>query len=278
MPTFTERLLASCEANRSLLCVGLDPDPALMPIEDVTEFNRGIIDATKDLVCAYKPNLAFFEALGKRGMEALADTVEYIRETVPRMVIVGDAKRGDIGSSNTQYAKALFDVWGFDAVTVIGYAGGEALAPFFEYMDRGVFVLCRSSNPAATELQDLQVTADGRPMPLYQWVAVRAAEWNTRGNVGLVVGATYPGELGAVRDLCPDMPILAPGVGSQGGALSDSVKVGIDASGRNLLVSSSRGVLYASFDPAKYSRAAREAAKTLRDRINGVLAEEGRGW
>ena len=278
MPTFAERLLASCEANRSLLCVGLDPDPALMPIEDVTTFNRGIIDATKDLVCAYKPNLAFYEALGKRGIEALGDTVGYIRETAPGMVVVGDAKRGDISSTNTQYAKALFDVWGFDAATVNGYAGGEALAPFFEYMDRGVFVWCRSSNPAATELQDLQVAADGKPMPLYKWVAVRASEWNTRGNVGLVVGATYPDELGAVRALCPDMPILTPGVGSQGGVLSDSVKAGIDNSGRNLLVSSSRGVLYASFDPAQFPRAAREAARTLRDRINGILAEEGRGW
>jgi len=249
-----------------------------MPIEDVAAFNRGIIDATKDLVCAYKPNLAFYEALGNRGMEALRDTVEYIRKTVPGTVVVGDAKRGDISSSNTQYAKALFDVWGFDAATVIGYTGGEALTPFFEYTDRGVFVLCRSSNPAAAELQDLVVATDGKPMPLFRWVAVRAVEWNTRGNVGLVVGATYPDELRAVRTLCPDMPILTPGVGSQGGVLSDSVKAGIDKSGRNLLVSSSRSVLYASFDPAQFTRAAREAAKTLRDRINGILAEEGRGW
>ena len=149
MPTFTQRLAASSRANESLLCVGLDPDPTLMAIPDILRFNRGIVDATKDLVCAYKPNLAFYEAHGSRGIVALEETVAYIRSTAPGVVLLADAKRGDIGSSNAHYARALFDVWGFDAATVNGFAGGDALAPFLDYEEKGVFVWCRSSNEEA---------------------------------------------------------------------------------------------------------------------------------
>ena len=278
MPTFVQRLLAASQANKSLLCVGLDPDPSLTAIPDVVKFNEAIVDATKDLVCAYKPNMAFYEALGRQGLEALEATVSYIRAQAPGVVVLGDAKRGDIGSTNVQYAKALFEVWDLDAATVNGYAGGEALEPFFEYEEKGVFVWCRSSNPGASEFQDLTVHTDDGVSQLYEVVARRAAEWNSRGNVGLVVGATYPKQLRAVRSLCPSMPILVPAIGAQAGDLSASVTAGADATGRNLLISSSRGVLYASRDRANFAQAARGAAEHLRDRINEILREEGRGW
>jgi orotidine-5'-phosphate decarboxylase len=249
-----------------------------MAIADVAAFNRSIVDATKDLVCAYKPNLAFYEALGLRGLSALEETISYIRAEAPRVVVVGDAKRGDVGTTNARYARALFEVWGFDAATVNAWAGGESLEPFLEYEDRCVFVWCRSSNPGARDLQDLVVSSDGEATPLYRLVATRAAEWNRRGNVGVVVGATYPRELGDVRTLCPDMPILVPGVGAQSGNLRASVKAGMDRWGRNLIVSSSRGVLYASREPGGFAQAARRVAEDLRSRVNRTLEEGGKGW
>ena len=278
MPAFVQRLLEASEANQSLLCVGLDPDPSLMAVSDVLSFNRSIVDATKDLVCAYKPNLSFYEAQGSRGIEALEQTVSYIREEAPGIMVFGDAKRGDIASTNIHYAKALFDVWGFDAATVNAYGGGEALEPFFEYREKGVFVWCRSSNPGAVELQDLVLSSDGGGKRLYEIVAARAFQWNRYGNVGLVVGATYPKELGEVRSLCPDMPILVPAVGAQVGHLEAAVAAGVDTNGRNVLISSSRGVLYASRDQADFAQAARKAAEDLRGQINGILEKRGNGW
>lgn len=275
---FVQRLAAASQANHSLVCVGLDPDPDLMPVPGVLEFNRAIIEATKDLVCAYKPNLPFYEALGLPGLEALKETVSYIRDVAPQVIIVGDGKRGDIGSTNVKYAKALFEVWGFDAATVNGYAGGESLEPYFQYRDRGVFVWCRSSNPGAREFQDLTLSQAGISMPLYQWLAERASRWNTHGNAGLVVGSTYPDELKAVRARCPGMPILIPAVGAQGGDLESAVRLGLDADGYNILISSSRGIVYASRDSKDFAEAARDAARNLRDSINRILEEEGRGW
>ena len=207
MSTFVDRLAAASESTHSLVCVGLDPDPALMAVPDVVDFNQSIVDATSDLVCAYKPNLAFYEAQGPRGFEALAKTISHIQSVAPTAIIIGDAKRGDVSSTNVAYARALFDVWGFDAATINGYAGGESLEPFFDYENKGVFVWCRSSNPGAKEFQDLSISrgpargADG--IPLYQCMAERAAGWNSRGNVGLVVGSTYPDELGAVPGPLP---------------------------------------------------------------------------
>ena len=278
MPDFVQRLHVASQTNRSLLCVGLDPDPSLMPIDDVTGFNRAIVDATKDLVCAYKPNMSFYEALGLPGLAALEDTVSYIRKEAPQVVLLGDAKRGDIGSSNRQYAKALFEVWGFDAATINAWGGGEALEPFFEYRQNGVFIWCRSSNPGAGEIQDVAVSFDGGERRLFEMVAERANQWNVRGNVGLVVGATYPSDLEVVRALCPSMPILAPGVGAQAGDLEATVTAGMDASGRNLMISSSRSILYASPDAADFAAAARAAAGGLRERINQTLDQRGKGW
>ena len=275
MPSLRERLRHVSEVNRSLLCVGLDPDPASMAVPDVADFNRAIVDATADLVCVYKPNLAFYEALGSAGIVALERTVEHIRERAPDVVVLADAKRGDMASSSARYARALFETWGFDASTVNGYQGGEALEPFLDYEDKGVFVLCKTSNPGAREFQDISLASGRR---LFEEVACRAAEWDTRGNVGLVVGATYPDDLATVRGLCPDMPVLLPGVGAQGGDLAASVKAGVDGNGRGLIVSSSRGVIYASRDPADFAAAARNAAMELRGRIDAVLQEIGKAW
>ncbi len=278
MSAFLERLKAASLKNRSLLCVGLDPDPALMPVPDVLEFNRAIIDATADLVCAYKPNLPFYESLGLEGLRALEKTVAWAREQAPGVIVLGDGKRGDIGSTNTHYARALFQVWGFDAATVNCYAGGEALEPFFQYRDRGVFVWCRSSNPGAREFQDLRLWGEGQAIPLYQWVARRTQEWNVHGNAGLVVGATYPEELQAIRALCPDMPLLIPGIGSQGGDLQKAVRYGTGDKGASVIISASRSITYASRDRSGFARAARKAAQNLRDTINRILEEEGKGW
>lgn len=278
MGRFVDRLQAASTLNRSLVCVGLDPDPALMAVPDVALFNRVIVDATKDLVCAYKPNLPFYEALGLPGLVALEKTVSHIRSVAPDVLIVGDAKRGDIASTNAHYARAMFEVWGFDAATVNAYGGGEALAPFLEYEDRGVIVWCRSSNPGAREFQDVRIASGEGELPLYEWMAKLASGWNTRGNVGLVVGSTYPDELGVVRARCPGMPILVPGVGAQGGDLESSVRLGLDEGRHNIMIASSRGITYASRDERDYAEAAREAARSLREWINRVLVEKGRGW
>ena len=275
MTSFRDKLDAASEANRSLLCVGLDPDPKRMPVSDVFEFNRAIVDATADLVCAYKPNLAFYEAIGLSGLEALQRTVQHIRRQAPGVVVIGDAKRGDIGPSADAYARALFEVWGFDAATANAYGGGDTIKPFLEWPGRGVLIWCRSSNSGAADLQDLRVGDGGTPV--YQELAMRAREWATNGNLGLVLGATYPEELKKVRELCPEMPFLIPGVGAQGGALADAVSGGTDANGRRAVINSSRGVLYASRG-GDFAQAARREAARLRDEINDVLAREGVGW
>ncbi len=273
--SFVQRLQKACEAHQSLVCVGLDPDPARMPLEDVLAFNNAIVDATYDLVCAYKPNMAFYEALGIPGLEALRGTIAHIRERAAEVVVISDAKRGDIGNTSRAYARALFEVWGFDAATVNPYLGGDSVEPFLSYEDRGVFLLCRTSNPGARDLQDLTIGDDGEP--LYIHVARRAREWNVHGNVCLVVGATYPEELKRVRGICPDMPILLPGVGAQAGDLEAAVRNGVDSEGRLAIVNSSRGVLYASRGP-DFPQAARGAAERLRDSINEVLSQEGKPW
>jgi orotidine-5'-phosphate decarboxylase len=253
--------LDACRGNRSLLCVGLDPDPAKMPVKDVFEFNKAIIDATADLVCAYKPNLAFYEALGVRGLQALKKTVAYIPGNIP---VIGDAKRGDIGNTAIANARALFDYYKFDAVTLNPYLGYDSVEPFLDYEDKGVFVVCRTSNSSASEFQDL---VDNFGMKFYQSVALRAGDWNTAGNIGLVVGATYPEELREIRKLCPDMPLLIPGIGAQGGDLELSVRYGVDANKERAVIVAARQVIYASRG-ADYARVARQAARELRDTIN----------
>jgi orotidine-5'-phosphate decarboxylase len=262
---FFDKLERAARRNGSLLCVGLDPDPAQMPLPDVAAFNRAIIEATAELVCAYKPNLAFYEALGERGLAALRDTLAAIPPDIP---VIADGKRNDIGNTARAYARALFDELGVDAATVNPYLGGDAVEPFLEREEKAVFVLCRTSNPGARDLQDLSVSAPdgGEARPLFEVVAEMARRWNSRGNVGLVVGATYPEELGRVRRLCPEMTFLVPGVGAQGGDVAAVMRNGLDKGGRGLIINVSRQVLYASREK-DFAVAAAGAARRLRDEI-----------
>ena len=263
---FVDKLLAAGSRNKSLLCVGLDPDPGLMPKASLLEFNKAIVDATADLVCAYKPNLAFYEALGIDGLKALQKIIEHIPGHIP---IIGDGKRGDIGNTAKAYAKAIFVTFGFDAATVSPYLGFDSIEPFIGYKDKGVFILCRTSNPGAMDFQNL---VNGQGMPLYESVARKAKEWNVSGNIGLVVGATYTEELKAIRHLCPEMPLLIPGIGAQGGDLASTVKYGVDAQGENAIIAVSRQILYAS-QGKDFAQAARNNALELRDSINNLLSQ-----
>ncbi|MBE0480225.1 MAG: orotidine-5'-phosphate decarboxylase [Dehalococcoidia bacterium] len=263
---FVQKLARASRDNGSLLCVGLDPNPALMPVTDLFQFNREIIDATRDLVCAYKPNLAFYEALGTEGLTALERTVQHIPDSIP---IIGDAKRGDISSSSEAYAQAMFGWLDFDAITVSPYLGYDSIAPFVEYQGKGVFILCKTSNPGSSDFQELEccLPGTGERQPLYRFVARKALEWNSRGNIGLVVGATYPEQLGEIRRLCPDLPLLIPGVGAQSGDLEAAVRSGVDRRGENAIINSSRQILYASRGK-DFAQAARDQARRLRDEIN----------
>ena len=278
MLSFADRLLEASEAAQSLVCVGLDVNPALMPVPGVADFNRAIVDATADLVCAYKPNIAFYEALGIPGLRALEATVSYIRDVAPDCVIIADAKRGDIGNTVEAYATAMFDVWDFDAVTVNPWGGMDTVEAWLGRPDKGIFVWCRGSNPGAADLQDLRI-ADAKDggEPVYMRLAHDLAQLQAQGNIGLVVGATAPEQLAAVRKVCPGMPILIPGVGAQGGDLRASVRNGVDPAGRLAIINSGRGIIYASSGD-DYAEAARKAAGELRDGINRTLGEMGLGW
>jgi orotidine-5'-phosphate decarboxylase len=270
--SFLAKLQEAQTRNNSLVCVGLDPDPALMPIRSVAEFNAKIIDATADLVCCYKPNLAFYEALGEEGWDALRQTLAAIPPDIP---VIADAKRGDIGNTAAAYAKAIFDVLGCDAITANPYGGEDAVEPFIEYADRGVLIWCRSSNPSAGDFQDLLVRDESvstEALPLWQVVALRAKRWNKLGNVGIVIGATYPDQLREARALCPDMIILVPGVGAQDGSLRDSVRAGLTPQGNGIIVSASRSVLYASRE-GDYPLGARSACRLLREQVNAYRDE-----
>ncbi len=266
---FLEKLAQASKNNRSLLCVGLDPDPSLMPegVTGVFQFNRAIINATADLVCAYKPNIAFYESMGSEGLEALKRTRDYIPGDIP---VIVDAKRGDIGNTAKAYAWGLFDYFNFDATTASPYLGFDSLEPFIRYRDRGVIIICRTSNAGAVDFQSLSCEADGDHKMLFEIVAEKVNEWNTHGNLGLVVGATYPEELKLIRQRYPDMLLLIPGVGAQGGELAQVVEYGVDAGRQRTIINSSRQILYAS-KGKDFAEAARQAALELRDRINSLL-------
>lgn len=266
---FSEKLEQAVKKNRSLLCVGLDPDRQRMPENlSIFEFNKAIIDATSDLVCAYKPNLAFYEALGKEGLEALKQTVKHVPDNIP---VIADAKRGDIGNTSRAYATAIFSVLNFDASTVSPYLGFDSVEPFIEYRDKGIFILCRTSNPGSADFQSLRIRFEKKSRPLFEIVAAKASQWNTNGNVGLVVGATYPEELKLIRQSHPDMTILIPGVGAQGGDLGTAVRYGVDAKRQGIIINSSRQVIYASREK-DFPEAARRAASAIRDEINRHLS------
>jgi len=265
---FIEKLINAAKKNKSLLCVGLDPDPELMPSKvGVLKFNKAIINATADLVCAYKLNLGFYEALGDEGFDALKQTVKYIPDDIPA---IGDAKRGDIGNTAKAYAKAIFDNLGFDAATVNPYLGFDSIEPFIQYRDKGVFILCRTSNAGALDFQALHLKVQSKYYPLFEIVALKASQWNTYGNIGLVVGATYPEELRLIRQNHPDMPLLIPGIGAQKGDLASAVHYGVDAQGQKAIINSSRQIIYASREK-DFAQTARGVASSLRDQINLYL-------
>jgi orotidine-5'-phosphate decarboxylase len=264
---FTEKLTRAVERTDSLLCVGLDPDYRRLPMGVTSQFalNKAIIDATADVACVFKPNPAFYEALGADGVRALKETCDYVRRTCPETPIILDAKRGDIGNTNAGYVEYAFDYLGADAVTVPPYMGGESLAGFLEREDKGVIVLCRTSNAGAGEFQDLEV--DGEK--LYLRVARQVARaWNRGGNCMLVAGAAYPTELAQIRAVVGgEMPLLVPGIGAQGGNVAEVVRAGLGAGGRGIMVNASRSVMFATRE-ADFATAARRAAVTLRDEIN----------
>lgn len=272
--TFIEKLDRAVRRNRSLVCVGLDPDPKMMPENTaVYDFNKAVIDATADLVCAYKPNLAFYEALGDAGIAALKQTVRYIPSEIP---VIADAKRGDIGNTSQAYAVALFEIMGFDAATVNPYLGLDSVEPFFRYREKGTFILCRTSNAGAKDFQSLCCETTRGLKPLFEIVAEKAQAWNKYGNIGLVVGATYPDELKTIRLRYPEIPLLIPGIGAQGGDLALTVKSGISPQGDKAIINSSRQILYAS-KGKEFAGAARQAAMKLRDEINIYRNNTGYG-
>ncbi len=279
--TFISKL-EHCWQQGNFVCVGLDSDYEQLPIavkqsgsveEALFVFNREIIDATYDLVCAYKPNAAFYEAQGEAGLRALMRTMYYIRETYPTIPVILDAKRADIGSTNAGYVSAAFDMLGVDAITVHPYLGKEALAPFLARKGKGIVILVKTSNPGSGEFQDMLV-GEARE-PLYQVVARHVAQsWNANGNCAVVVGATYPAELQKVRAMVGDMPILIPGIGVQGGEIAVTVSAGKDSRGWGMIINSSRGIIYASRSQ-DFAEAARQATEQLRNeivRVAGVRA------
>ena len=263
-----EKIALAAEKNNSLVCVGLDPDLAKLPdcvksaADPIFEFNKQIIDATKDLVCAYKPQAAYYA--GQDCDESLKKSIAYIKENAPDVPVILDVKRGDIGSTAEYYAKEAFDRYNADAVTVNPYMGLDAVKPFLDYADKGVIILCRTSNPHSGDLQNL--VADGHM--LYEHVAMLVRDrWNYNSNAALVIGATYPEELKKIRTICPELPFLVPGVGAQGGDVQKVIENGANAAGTGLIINSSRGIIYAS-KGEDFAEKAGEAAKELRDLIN----------
>ena len=266
--SFPDRLAAAWQATNSLVCVGLDPEPRKFPdaFRDapggIFEFNKAIVDATRDLVCAYKPQFAHYAAHSAENQ--LQHTIDYIKATCPNAIVILDSKRGDIGSTAEQYAQEAFGRYGADAVTVNPYLGRDSVEPFLKHGEKGVIILCRTSNPGARDFQDLDVGGK----TLFQHVAERVAkEWNNAGNCMLVVGATYPQELADIRARVGDLPLLVPGIGAQGGDVARVMAAGKTPAGTGLVISSSRAILYASSGD-DFAQAARKAAMDLRDSIN----------
>jgi orotidine-5'-phosphate decarboxylase len=276
MSSFTEKLQRGWDGNDSLVCVGLDPEIERFPphiaesASPIFQFNKAIIDATADLVCAYKPQFAHYAAY--EAEDQLERTIDYIHRSYPGIPVILDSKRGDVGNTAERYAIEAFERYHADAVTVNPYLGGDSLEPFLKYEDRGVIILCRTSNPGAVDLQDLEVNN----RRLFHIVADLAARrWNSRGNCLLVVGATYPRELAEVREIVGNMPLLVPGVGAQGGDVAQAVQNGQTSAGAGLIISSSRGILYAS-SGENFASAARDATQKLRDLINASRALRAR--
>ena len=274
--TFIESLNAAWEHNNSLLCVGLDPDPAKFPAhlknrpDAIFEFCANIVDATADLVCSFKPQIAYFAA--QRAEDQLEALIAHIHAKHPGIPVILDAKRGDIGSTAEQYAVEIFERYRADAITINPYMGRDSVDPYLAYPDKGVILLCRTSNPGGSDLQFLDVGTAEQPEKLYERVArLVASEWNSTGQCALVVGATFPGEIARVREIVGDMPLLVPGIGAQGGDIEATVRAGYtnkgQAAGCGLMINSSRAILYAGRGE-DFASAARRVAQETRDTIN----------
>lgn len=268
--TFLKKIEKSITKNSSLLCIGLDTDIEKVPNyllsskDPIFEFNRKIIDQTYDLVCAYKPQIAYYEAHGIEGLKSLKKTVDYINKNFPYIPIICDAKRADIGSTSLQYAKSLFDYFNFDAITVNPYLGFDALEPFLNYKNKGVIILCRTSNPGASDFQDLKIKNES----LYIKIAKKIIQWNRKyKNCLMVMGATYPKEILAIRKIAPEMFFLIPGIGTQGGNLQKTLEYGLTRKKSGLIINSSRAIIYAS-SAQDFARRAREKAIEVRNEIN----------
>ena len=268
--TFTDKLADAIRLHDSLLCVGLDPDIARFPgvlkgrVDSVFEFCRAIIDATAPYACAFKPQIAYFAALAAEDqLQAICD---YLSQRYPDIPIVLDAKRGDIGATAEQYAREAFERYKADAVTVNPYMGFDSIEPYLQWAEKGVIVLCRTSNPGGSDLQFLKV--DG--VPLYQHVArMVAQQWDRNGQCALVVGATFPQEIAEVRKIVGDMPLLVPGIGAQGGDIESTVRAGQTSDGMGMMINSSRAILYAKpLEGEGFADAAARVARETRDAIN----------
>ena len=255
---FQDKLDKAVSKNNSLVCVGLDPDPAkLKKGQSQFAFNKAIIDQTADFVCCFKPQFAFYAAVGLKGLEDLKATDDYIHKHYPHIPVILDAKRADVANTSEMYAKEVFDVYEADAVTVNPYLGEDSLEPFLKRRDRGIVVLCRTSNPSAVDFQDLKV--DGKPV--YMKVAQKVVDWDKKyKNLLMVVGATFPNEMKKIREIAPQMTFLVPGVGSQSGDLENTLKNGLRPDGRGLIISVSRSIIYAQ-NP-------KIAVQRLKDEIN----------
>lgn len=274
--TFIQSLNAAWTKNNSLLCVGLDPDPAKFPAhlkgraDAICEFCTGIADATADLVCCFKPQIAYFAA--HRAEDQLEALIAYIHATHPGIPVILDAKRGDIGSTAEQYAVEIFERYQADAITVNPYLGRDSVDPYLAYPEKGVILLCRTSNLGGSDLQFLEVGTAQHPEKLYERVAqLVASEWNSSGQCALVVGATFPAEIARVREIVGDLPLLVPGIGAQGGDVEATVQAGRTAHGTGLMINSSRAILYAGArenSGEDYVGAARRVARETRDMIN----------
>jgi orotidine-5'-phosphate decarboxylase len=269
--TFIQRLKEIQTKQNSLLCIGLDVDLGKIPEHlksspnPVLEFNREIIEATKDLVCAYKPNLAFYEAMGEAGLGALRETLKLIPTSV---LTIGDGKRGDIGNTAERYAKSLFDDFKFDSVTVNPYMGFDSVEPFLKSPTKGVFVLALTSNPGSKDFQRLKING----MPLYEKVVRTAKKWNANQNIGLVVGATHPRELKTIRKIVPEMPLLIPGIGKQGGDLKSAIRDGCDKNRQLAVINASRSIIYAS-SGKDFAEAARNEAKKMIEEMQKMFLD-----
>ena len=258
---YFEKLAARSTKAGSLVCVGLDPDARRHSVEDVASYNRAIIEATAPYVACYKPNIAFYEQFGLRGLRALEETLAAIPSDIP---VIGDVKRGDIGSTAAAYARAMFEEWGFDAITLNPYLGRDSFEPYLQYEGKGCYMVCRTSNPGAADFQYLETGGER----LYEHLARTVTEWSPM--VGLVVGATAPDELRRVRELVPAASLLVPGVGAQGGEPAEVIAAAGGEPG-TIVVSASRSVMYAS-SGGDFAEAAGRAARQLRDELASALS------